>query len=116
MTSLTYSTKNCFLLENVEEFIISYILSEILQLSHSDLPLFTPTEIRQRRIETCPDASFLALLICAERVQRHVKLIPLSGRRFTGHNGLSTSEPITGNDSNYFKLLEADGDSLLVGA
>ncbi|VBB26633.1 unnamed protein product, partial [Acanthocheilonema viteae] len=35
-----------------------------------------------------------------------------SGRRFTGHNGVSTLE----NDSSYFKLLEADGDSLLVGA
>lgn len=39
-----------------------------------------------------------------------------SGKRFTGRSGLSTSEPVTENDSNYFKLLEADGDSLLVGA
>ncbi|EFO15222.1 hypothetical protein LOAG_13289 [Loa loa] len=39
-----------------------------------------------------------------------------SGRRFTGRNGITTSEPVTENDSNYFKLLETDGDSLLVGA
>ncbi|VDN91576.1 unnamed protein product [Brugia pahangi] len=87
--------------EKFEDFIISYTLSETLQLSHSNVPLFTPTEVRQKRVETCPEACTTS---------------PFSGKRFTGRSGLSTSEPVTENDSNYFKLLEADGDSLLVGA
>lgn len=41
----------------------------------------------------------------------------LSGRRFTGRIENPVSEVTAAeNDSNYFKLLEVDGESLLVGA
>ncbi|OZC06815.1 hypothetical protein X798_06180 [Onchocerca flexuosa] len=61
--------------------------------------------------------SFQSVKIPQYFMENAAKTIILSGRRFTGRNdGASTLESGTENDSNYFKLLEADGNSLLVGA